>query len=162
MSTQNTRFVPRKYDKDGVPYWEAITSACENTVRAECLVPPDKVIPIIFIPGIMGSNLKNSNNECVWRPDTPKMKDLYRAAADRQRRLSPSTTQVDHAVREGNKSLLESVSLDLSLAEKRGWGSIFWGSYGAGLQWLEEHLNGIKRIHSKTRVVYTSDQWKLF
>ena len=30
-----------------------------------------ETIPIIFVPGIMGSRLKNNKGETVWDPDAP-------------------------------------------------------------------------------------------
>jgi pimeloyl-ACP methyl ester carboxylesterase len=69
-------------------------------------IPPKRVLPIIFIPGIMGSNLRMSadrqqrlkkKNNIAWRPDNlsvtiPSRND---SAADRQLRLDPQTTEVD-------------------------------------------------------------------
>lgn len=49
---------PISYDKDGHPIAEAPFTPTNNTRRYAVIVPPSKVIPIIFVPGIMGSNLK--------------------------------------------------------------------------------------------------------
>jgi len=70
------------------------------------LVTPKRVLPIIFIPGIMGSNLRMSaerqtllskNNNLAWRVDskreTLKFADL--PPAQRQLQLDPATTSVD-------------------------------------------------------------------
>lgn len=70
------------------------------------LVPPKKVIPIIFIPGIMGSNLRMSTdrqallkkkNNIAWRVDSTSENAHFLAlnAADRQKQLDPYTTSVD-------------------------------------------------------------------
>jgi hypothetical protein len=69
-------------------------------------VPPKKVLPIVFIPGIMGSNLRLSaprqaqlkkKNNIAWRPDrTGEALALVNAsAARRQLQLDPRTTEVD-------------------------------------------------------------------
>jgi pimeloyl-ACP methyl ester carboxylesterase len=69
-------------------------------------IPPKRVLPIIFIPGIMGSNLRmsaarqqqlGSKNNIAWRPDNlsatiPQYND---SAAERQLRLDPRTTELD-------------------------------------------------------------------
>lgn len=69
-------------------------------------IPPKRVLPIIFIPGIMGSNLRmqtmrqeqlKSKNNIAWRPDhlsvtIPQSND---SAAERQLRLDPQTTELD-------------------------------------------------------------------
>ena len=67
---------------------------------------PRKVLPIIFIPGIMGTNLRltntqqrilNQNNNIAWHPDnkTSSLGLVFVDAADRQSRLNPLTTEVD-------------------------------------------------------------------
>lgn len=69
-------------------------------------VPPKRVIPVIFLPGIMGSNLRstairqqelgNSDN-IAWRPDrSDAMLPLINASpARRQLQLDPRATEVD-------------------------------------------------------------------
>lgn len=70
------------------------------------LVPPNKVIPIIFIPGIMGSNLRmtanrqsllKKKNNIAWRVDSTSENAhfLRLDAADRQKQLDPDETSVD-------------------------------------------------------------------
>jgi hypothetical protein len=69
-------------------------------------VPPKRVLPIIFLPGIMGSNLRMSaqrqreirkGNNITWRPDRKKdaASMLNENPADRQLRLDPDQTEVD-------------------------------------------------------------------
>lgn len=69
-------------------------------------IPPKRVIPIVFIPGIMGSNLRMSlgrknklggKNNIAWRPDnlfeTVPMANA--TAAERQFRFDPHETELD-------------------------------------------------------------------
>lgn len=67
---------------------------------------PKRVIPIVFLPGIMGSNLRMNaarqallrrKNNIAWRPDRPKeMVGLINAdPAQRQMQLDPAATEVD-------------------------------------------------------------------
>lgn len=69
-------------------------------------VPPRRVIPVIFLPGIMGSNLRMSaerqaeirkSNNIAWRPDDLRESvALIKASpADRQRQMDPAATEVD-------------------------------------------------------------------
>ncbi|MYM41259.1 hypothetical protein GTP27_18235 [Pseudoduganella sp. CY13W] len=69
-------------------------------------MPPKKVIPIIFIPGIMGSNLRmtadrqallKKKNNIAWRVDSTSENAHFMAlnAADRQKQLDPDKTSVD-------------------------------------------------------------------
>lgn len=69
-------------------------------------VPPKRVIPILFLPGIMGSNLRLSaerqnaigaSNNKAWRPDhkvsTGAM--MYESPSERQMKLDMDHTEVD-------------------------------------------------------------------
>ena len=67
---------------------------------------PNRAIPIVFLPGIMGSNLRMSaerqqalgkGNNIAWRPDRKfEMLALLDASpADRQTQLDPASTEVD-------------------------------------------------------------------
>lgn len=98
-------------DEDGG--WVASTrlspSGKEGT--AHLLADPRPVIPVIFLPGIMGTNLRNKHTgERVWRPLNASSltfgsgnwreagwaaKYFMATAAERQRMLDPDTTEVD-------------------------------------------------------------------
>ncbi|MYM90767.1 hypothetical protein GTP91_26790 [Rugamonas sp. FT82W] len=78
----------------------------EDRIPQKMSVPPKRVLPIIFLPGIMGSNLRMTaerqtllsySNNVAWRPDDlSEGTALLRAtAADRQLQLDPDTTEVD-------------------------------------------------------------------
>lgn len=69
-------------------------------------IPPKRVLPIIFIPGIMGSNLRmtaerqrefGNDNNVAWRPDHTgaTLSGYNDTPAERQRRLDPMATEVD-------------------------------------------------------------------
>ena len=69
-------------------------------------IPPRRALPIIFLPGTMGSNLRMSaarqsalgqTNNLAWRPDHLGATFAMRnhTAAERQLRLDPATTEVD-------------------------------------------------------------------
>lgn len=49
---------PLFYDQEGYPVAEAPFTDTSDTKRHAVVAPPDKVIPVILVPGIMGSNLK--------------------------------------------------------------------------------------------------------
>jgi hypothetical protein len=51
-------FTPTTYDQEGRPVADAPFTPKSDTKRHAVVVPPSKVIPVIFVPGIMGSNLK--------------------------------------------------------------------------------------------------------
>ncbi|GAB3428633.1 GPI inositol-deacylase [Massilia solisilvae] len=141
---------------------------------------PKAVLPVVFLPGIMGSNLRMSaerqsatrrKNNIAWRPDVLGPTNVHGAStetpADRQLRLDPLQTTVDiydpsgpSAIsgdkRNNNVSFGPGFHSPLLLddpatapngrnavqkARARGWGEVFYGSYGALLQHLESRLN---------------------
>ena len=133
-------------DEKGCPTfdWQLTSSSVCDVVR---LVAKLEVLPVIFVPGIMGSNLRQNSKQKlpVWRLDTTLgqplglARDLSSAKAkDRQKLLHPDLVEVDPegAVPEridgiGNADAIRA----------RGWGQVGQGSYHGFLEWLEEHLN---------------------
>ncbi|MYN19964.1 hypothetical protein GTP81_24785 [Rugamonas sp. FT107W] len=78
----------------------------EDQLPQKMSVPPTKVLPIIFLPGIMGSNLRISavrqarlkkSNNIAWRPDRTgeALAMVNASAAKRQLQLDPLETEVD-------------------------------------------------------------------
>jgi pimeloyl-ACP methyl ester carboxylesterase len=149
-------------------------------------VPPRRVIPIIFLPGIMGSNLRmnaerqkeiGKKNNIAWRLDrTGEAASLINAdAVTRQQQLDPLTTEVDTYEpkinptgdpnetadqRHDNVEVKFTLGVDIDTplltddpptarprktkaekARERGWGEVYFGSYGKLLQLCEERLN---------------------
>lgn len=141
---------------------------------------PKRVLPIIFLPGIMGSNLRMSaerqkelkqKDNIAWRPDALGVSNISKNAKspprDRQLRLDPLQTTVDiydpsgpsdvsGDGRHGNVTLRENFDSPLmssdpvgmpngrtavQKARARGWGEVFFKSYGELLQHLEARLN---------------------
>jgi hypothetical protein len=141
---------------------------------------PKRVLPIIFLPGIMGSNLRMSaarqkelrqKDNIAWRPDSLGALNVSKNARslprERQLRLDPLQTTVDvynpsgpanvsGDERHGNVKLDSSFRSPLltddpptmtnrltavQKARARGWGEVFFKSYGELLQHLESRLN---------------------
>jgi len=141
---------------------------------------PKRVLPIFFLPGIMGSNLRMSaqrqqelhqDDNVAWRPDILGPTNISGAANDsragRQLRLDPLQTTVDvydpsgpsevsGDKRHGNVELDKNFQSPLLMedsctatsqrtavqkARARGWGEVFFKSYGELLQYLESRLN---------------------
>ena len=57
----------------------------------------EAVIPVIFVPGVMGSNLKNSKEGGKWRMDNTwsVLGWVSKSAEDRKEILNPAHTEVD-------------------------------------------------------------------
>jgi len=141
---------------------------------------PKRVLPIVFLPGIMGSNLRMSTqrqrelhkkDNIAWRPDVLGPTNIRSASnespAGRQLRLDPMQTTVDiydpagpmdinGDGRHGNVALDKDFRSPLltddppttknprsavQKARARGWGEVFFKSYGELLQHLESRLN---------------------
>ncbi|WEF33633.1 esterase/lipase family protein [Pseudoduganella chitinolytica] len=141
---------------------------------------PKRALPVIFLPGIMGSNLRMSaerqallkrKDNIAWRPDSLG-KDNARGAStekpvNRQLALDPLCTTVDVYNPSGPSAVSgderhKNVELDARFpspmlvddpptvkngrtatqkARSRGWGEVYFGSYGELLQRMESRLN---------------------
>lgn len=124
--------------------WKLTDSKKSDVVKL--IIPPNRAIPIIFVPGIMGSNLSNKKNVPVWLLNSIAgvPKDLVKAwvgkkAGVRQNILHPDRTQVYKlgAVPDANINL----GVDKEEYVRRGWGEVSQASYHDFLLWLEEKMN---------------------
>jgi pimeloyl-ACP methyl ester carboxylesterase len=103
-----------------------------------------ETIPIIFVPGVMGTRLKNSSGQKVWDPDDKffmlkKYGLAWRDASDKKAAiigtkfnedfLQPHLDDAAH-----NEDKFED---DFPEAANRGWGAVYWGSYGQFLSSLQ-------------------------
>ncbi|AXA89976.1 triacylglycerol lipase [Massilia sp. YMA4] len=141
---------------------------------------PKRVLPIVFLPGIMGSNLKLSPQRqkmlrkkvnIAWRPDSLGATNTVGASTlkpyERQLMLDPAHTSVDGYDSAGPSDVCgdgrnENVKLQrlsvppllvddpftakdgrtaVQKARGRGWGEVYFNSYGGLLQLLESRLN---------------------
>jgi len=138
------------------------------------------VMPVIFLPGVMGSNLSMSEkrqlelarkDNIAWRPDVLGLTNIMSNASspprERQLRLDPLETSVDIYNPAGKPNVSgdgrhDNVKFDkdfnspllkddpttlpnsrtgVQKARARGWGEVYFKSYGTLLQHLEMRLN---------------------
>jgi len=148
-----TRRVKLLFDEKGNPACNSTTSPESFKIPAGVKLPPHDVIPVIFVPGIMGSNValrkqegSDEPGENVWQPPNGASEGLSAAwqggkqkPAERQRLFDPEKTVVDHRgpckVPETNFWLTEEE------AQKRGWGTVHQSSYHDYMAYLEKTLN---------------------
>lgn len=142
--------------RDGSLVAHTVATPVAFKVRARVTVGSRKVIPVIFVPGTMGSNLRARAamqqrddavlrpGEAAWRPPndfTGKYReaDLWetRAPSIRQRILDPAILEVDP---DGELDF-PPCALDAAVMRERGWGEIHADSYGAVLADLQRHLD---------------------
>lgn len=110
----------------------------------------EAVIPVIFVPGVMGSNLKNNEQGGEWLANSgfSLVGWMFKDAEQRKSILNPTQTQVNPGgdTPEGIKRRYIDYQTrrfipEESLAKARGWGEVGKMSYGDFLVWLENQLN---------------------
>lgn len=172
--------LPARQNQDAARKAEGYATPKQDKKPQCARIPPKRILPIIFLPGIMGSNLRMSterqtvlgySQNIAWRPDSLGLSNVRKNAksppAERQLRLDPLQTTVDiyspsgkshisgderHANVELSDSFRSPLLADdpptakirrtaVQKARERGWGEVFFKSYGALLQHLESRLN---------------------
>lgn len=129
------------YDKFGHPLYKVIATPKDKEQWLKLYKMPDRVIPVVFLPGVMGSNLMSPDGKSIWKVDGIRsMKAwLVRGAEERKKLLDPSKTVVDPSgdieIESPEERLL------FSSRRERGWGEVGAMSYGTFLPWLQEALN---------------------
>lgn len=151
----NARVIKPSYDNRGDPVWKLRMSPPDDTF-AMCLMVPDRVIPVIFVPGVMGSNLKGAGSAkgVKWRLDSPiaMLPWVSRGALARKMTLTPATMEVDDGgdIPAGTQQHEEEL-------RRRKWGEVGAMSYAEFLVWLENALNDYDDPHSGERVKLMRD-----
>lgn len=150
-----TRRVLTQHNPDGSYTAQSVTSSPEFKIRAECLIPSRLVVPVIFVPGIMGTRLKVARREgqSAWFPPEGTweglkqvLQNLLRDAAARQRLLDPTATEVDdNGVARPDPEIAKLLGdapgeTDDERGKWRGWGQVHAASYGEILGVLERRL----------------------
>jgi pimeloyl-ACP methyl ester carboxylesterase len=150
---QRERYQQASPDKKGAPTfdWTLTHNSILDTVKL--ILPATNTVPIIFVPGIMGSNLKNGAGDAVWRLDGGTMWGLilndkpvnlakkwaFEDAAKRQAVLHPDRVDVDAGGAVPSKGV-GSIEGKQGFTD-RGWGEVSETSYHKFLVWLEEKMN---------------------
>lgn len=151
VQTQAVRRVPLQFDENGDPIFNSVTSPECFKVHALGVMPPKHVIPVIFVPGIMGSNLcangkLTKEGTPAWRPPDGTGQGLHewwkrkkQTPAERQVQMTHDAVRVDDT---GAVSVPRGVfTLTEKEAKRRGWGEVHLESYGGILAELELALN---------------------
>lgn len=143
---EEERFRSLAPDPDGTPaaLWALTPTARTDLVK---LIVRPCVLPVVFVPGIMGSNLRSkSTGKPVWRLNATFGQPLgllwstaMKGPGERQQLLHPDRVEVDP---DGDVPSVASIG-DKAAVRQRGWGSVGETSYRKFLVWLEEHLNQV-------------------
>lgn len=162
----------------------SFTSSAEFTLRGLGLMPPNHIVPVIVVPGIMGTNLRARRHprlgriedernrmvapgEAVWRPPNGKQAGLSASfewdkfsPADRQRLFDQATLEVD----DNGPVILPEPEDGYVLTEQevrqRGWGEVYADSYGGLLYALQTRLNQTFGFDDQARKRFVKQHWK--
>lgn len=145
-----------RVEADGSLVAHSVATPTAFKVRARVTVGSRKVIPVIFVPGIMGSNLRTKKShqpregdllkpgEAAWRPPNgavdgylEKRKWANRSPAHRQLILDANMLEVDPR---GDLDY-HGAMLDESVMRERGWGEVYAASYNGLLIDLQRRLD---------------------
>ncbi|WP_354686989.1 hypothetical protein [Cupriavidus necator] len=145
--------IPRTRDLDGRPLFETHLTPTEDTRTKVIETKLPAVIPIVFLPGIMGTNLKNKKTgDSVWRPPNMSLNlaDIVgvvaalatwgvRGPKKRQQILKADDLTVD----DGGSVDTGQSGLHKETARKRGWGSVLRTSYNPVMGLLEARTDRV-------------------
>ncbi|EGW51828.1 hypothetical protein HMPREF1022_01186 [Desulfovibrio sp. 6_1_46AFAA] len=150
----SVRCVASAQDEDpakDAAYWQLTPKNQCDTVTI--FVDRRKIIPVLFLPGIMGTNLKNKKlgGDPVWSPPNnifsgivTLLEYLGKNASRRAAELDPDATQVDDGGTINNAPLLESHEAQ----HIRHWGEIYSKCYHPFMARLQSRLNRVYSEHT--------------
>ena len=141
---------------NGTRAWRSTFSPRGQGRRKVLLAELPAVIPVVFLPGIMGTNLRHRDTgDAVWRPPNASFRpgDIlgiigalftwgFRGAKERQELLKAENLVVDDR---GSIDVGGS-GLSRATARERGWGSASRVSYHPIMATLQERLNTITEM----------------
>lgn len=142
-SAEKEIIVRPEYDENGQAYYSLPNARTEDNLVIACPKVAEKVIPVIFLPGVMGSNLKKIKSpDKVWHADMYQGVDTLawtnKTKEERKALLDPLTTEVDLT----GKVLYDDLEGRMFPSRTaRGWGSALYKSYGEPLHTLQCMLN---------------------
>lgn len=140
--TDTVEPLSQQTDKNGTVLASDHFTPVADQQRGSMVVPPTTVVPVIFVPGIMGSNLRDkSTKESVWNTNSTisiLLQWIFRSAKTRQSKLRADAAEVDPTGAWYGRSA--SISDD-DAAMKRGEGTTSKAFYGSFVRWLDDTLN---------------------
>jgi pimeloyl-ACP methyl ester carboxylesterase len=139
--------------KNGDVEYQTYFSPPDDSI-AICYKVANRIIPVVFVPGVMGSNLTTAETRWLLDDEGSAAKWITKDPADRKRLLDPLKTRVyaGGKLPEGAEPGIiftgaTQQDKDDEL-KRRGWGEVAGLSYGAWLKWLEEELNRLEYCYT--------------
>ncbi|WP_409267507.1 esterase/lipase family protein [Massilia sp. BHUDP2] len=163
---------------------DSYMSSADYTIRGLGLVPPNTILPIIVVPGIMGTNLRAKTNPrlgrlndernekltpgaIAWRPpnDIPSaVRDAHvwdkLSPRDRQKWFDRATLEVDDRGPIIVPQTDDGYVVTEAELRSRGWGEVHAESYGLLLSSLQSQLNQTFGMDEKTHRRFVKPHWK--
>jgi len=166
--------------------WEvnSFLSSAEYTIRGMGLMPANRVVPVIVVPGIMGTNLRaklrprlgrkaDERHERVapgtpvWRAPNGTKEGVTAAAKwntysprDRQQLLAPATLEADDTGPVVIPDPDDGYVLTEQEARQAGWGEVHADSYGKLLNALQRGLNQTFEFDESIKKRLIRQHWK--
>lgn len=157
-SQNSSSFKRKAFAKDNgkgesVAEWTLTPASTRDPVQI--VAQPIYTVPVIFVPGIMGSNLKVKAavddvdpGEAVWLMDGKggaATSWATKSAEQRQLRLNPDNTEVFDGGEVPDS--VPTIGDAKTIREQRYWGEVSAMSYQSFLVWLEKTLNEKGRVN---------------
>lgn len=150
------RELPVHFDEQCNPFWKTRLSAPDNSYALIKMVP-DRIIPVIFVPGVMGSNLSGtgSSKGVSWLLDSEStvLGWTIKGPEYRKQHLTPANMEVLGV----GKIDPGQTGIPVEELKRRGWGEVGYLSYGKFLPWLEEALNDFQNPAEGMRAALRKD-----
>lgn len=143
--------VPPSYDEAGRRVFHHTLTAKSDTRDKVLRVRLPAVIPVIFVPGIMGTNLRlTENQKKAWRPPNVGLSAkgileaiaamgvwMFRGPKERQRLLNSAVVEPDPdgPISVGDAGISEKI------ARARNWGTVYRYAYHPVMAALQRQLN---------------------
>lgn len=139
-------------DENGDQYSIATLTSTEDQ-REKIVLAKPYVIPILFLPGIMGTNLRKKDTKAsVWRPPNLDLRGaadligqlfsyLFKSTNERAGDLVTNSVEIDPSgpIDAGESGLPKNVLV------ARGWGALMRSSYHPFMAKLQHLLNDLSR-----------------
>lgn len=159
LDMSKARKVAATFDNRGDPVWKTRMSPPDDTF-AQLLMVPDRTIPVIFVPGVMGSNLVQKGvdpeDAVRWRLDDPGTAGRW-ALADMDARVRRQHLRLHAMEVDRNGTVPDDLTIPAEELRRRGWGEVGALSYGEWLRWLEAALNDFHDPHAGERATLMKD-----
>lgn len=184
MSEKTRPLAPPKPLPNGGWQFDSYLSSVEYTLRGLGLVPPNNIVPVIVVPGIMGTNLRakidprlvgeeDERNKIVdpgqpaWRPPNGDEEGIIaakewfnRTPKQRQLLFDPATLEVDPDGPVVIPKPEGAYVVNEREARERGWGQLHADSYGGLLYSLQTRLNQTFGFDERAKKRFVNQHWK--